>query len=173
MITATLAYLLNKYFQPHSIYTQALAERGELLTHDKDKAALAQLNINNLIETDFVSVPENGTLRHVVDAIKHSNRSVFPVVDANGYYFGVVPLNDIRDIMFKPALYDKIEVLDIMQRSDFEIEIGDSMENVAQKFRISEHYNIVVLDQGKYVGFLSRANVFSAYRKVLSDMSEE
>jgi len=173
MITATLAYLLNKYFQPHSIYTQALAERGELLTHDKDKAALAQLNINNLIETDFVSVPENGTLRHVVDAIKHSNRSVFPVVDANGYYFGVVPLNDIRDIMFKPTLYDKIEVLDIMQRSDFEIEIGDSMENVAQKFRISEHYNIVVLDQGKYVGFLSRANVFSAYRKVLSDMSEE
>jgi CIC family chloride channel protein len=75
--------------------------------------------------------------------------------------------------MFKPALYDKIKVLDIIQRSDYEIEIGDSMESIAQKFRVSEHYNIVVLDQGKYVGFLSRANVFSAYRKVLSDMSEE
>ena len=173
MITATLAYLINKYFQPHSIYTQALAKSGELITHDNDKAALSQLNINDLIETDFVSVPEIGTLRNVIDAIKHSNRSVFPVVDSQGYYFGVVPLNDIRDIMFKSELYDKIRVLDIIQRSDFEIEVGDSMESVAQKFRVSEHYNIVVLDQGKYVGFLSRANVFSAYRKVLSDMSEE
>jgi CIC family chloride channel protein len=173
MITATLGYLLNKYFQPHSIYTQALAERGELITHDKDKAALAQLNINNLIETDFIPVPETGTLRNVVDAITLSNRNIFPVVDEDGYYLGMVPLNDIRDIMFKPALYSVIKVMDIIQRPDFEIEIGDSMESVAQKFRVSEHYNIVVLDKGKYVGFLSRANVFSAYRKVLSDMSEE
>jgi CIC family chloride channel protein len=173
MITATLAYLLNKYFQPRSIYTQALAEKGELLTHDTDKAALLQLNIDNLIETDFISIPKNGTLRDVVSAITQSNRNIFPVVDKDGYYLGMVYLNNIRDIIFKPELYDKIKVLDLIQRSDFEIEIGDSMESVAQKFRISEHYNIVVLDNGKYVGFLSRANVFSAYRKVLSDMSEE
>ncbi|MCL2028372.1 MAG: chloride channel protein [Bacteroidales bacterium] len=173
MITATLGYLLNKYFQPHSIYTHALAERGELITHDKDKAALQQLNIDNLIETDFVSLPETGTLRNVIDAITQSNRNVFPVVDDEDYYLGMVMLNDIREMMFKPALYDQIRVLDIMSRPEFEIELGDSMENVAQKFRISDHYNIVVLNQGKYVGFLSRANVFSAYRKIISDMSEE
>jgi CIC family chloride channel protein len=173
MITATLAYLLNKYFQPHSIYTQALAEKGELLTHDKDKAALSQLSIDSLIETNFVSAPENGTLRNVVDVITQSDRNIFPVVDDENYYLGVVFLNDIRDIIFKPELYDQVNVLDIMHRPDVEIQIGDSMENVAQKFRVSEHYNIVVLDQGKYVGFLSRANVFSAYRKVLREMSED
>ncbi|MDR1950819.1 MAG: chloride channel protein [Bacteroidales bacterium] len=173
MITATLAYLLNKYFQPHSIYTQALAEKGELLTHDKDKAALSQLDINSLIETNFVSVPENGTLRNVVDAITLSDRTIFPVVDDEDYYLGFVPLNDIRDIIFKPALYDQIKVLDIIHRPHLEIQIDDTMESVAQKFRISEQYNIVVLDNGKYVGFLSRANVFSAYRKIMSDMSEE
>jgi len=173
MITATLAYLFNKYFQSRSIYTQDLAEKGELLTHDKDKAALSQLSIDNLIENGFVSVPKNGTLRHVVNAITQSSRNIFPVVDDEGYYLGLVFLNDIRDIIFKPELYDKIKVSDIFHRSDFEIQIDDTMESVAQKFRISEHYNIVVLDQGKYVGFLSRANVFSAYRKILSDMSEE
>jgi CIC family chloride channel protein len=173
MITATLAYLLNKYFQPHSIYTQALAEKGELLTHDKDKAALLQLSIDNLIETDFISVSENGKLRDVVDAITQSNRNVFPVVSNEGYYFGVVFLNDIRDIIFKPEQYDKTNILSIMYRADIEIEIGESMESIAQKFRVSEDYNIVVLDKGKYIGFLSRANVFSAYRKILRDMSEE
>jgi CIC family chloride channel protein len=173
MITATLAYLFNKYFQPRSIYTQALAAKGELITHDQDKAALTQLNINDLIETDFISIPENGVLCDVVDAITHSNRNIFPVVNKDGYYLGVVPLNDIRDIMFKPELYDQIKVLDIINRSEDEVQIGDTMESVAQKFRISEHYNIVVLDKGKYIGFLSRANVFSAYRKIMSDMSEE
>jgi CIC family chloride channel protein len=173
MITATLAYLINKYFQSHSIYTQALAERGELLTHDKDKATLLQMNIDSLIETDFLTLPENGTLRNVVDAITHSNRNIFPVVDKEGYYLGLVSLNEIRNIMFKPALYDQVRVLDILQRPDVEIQIGDSTESVAQKFRVSEHYNIVVLNEGKYVGFLSRANVFSAYRKIMSDMSEE
>jgi CIC family chloride channel protein len=173
MITATLGYLLNKFFQPHSIYTQALAERGELVTHDNDKAALMQLKIDNLIETNFISLPENGTLQNVVDAITKSDRNIFPVVDGEGYYLGMVVLNDIRGMIFKSALYDQIKVLDMMQRPDFEIEIGDSMERIAQKFRVSEHYNIVVLDQGKYAGYLSRANVFSAYRKILSDMSEE
>ena len=173
MITATLGYLINKYFQSHSIYTQALAKSGELLTHDKDKAALLQLNIDNLIETDFVSVPEKGTLRNVVNAITLSNRSIFPVVDQEGYYLGIVALNEIREIMFKSELYDNTKVLDLLSRPDVEIELGDSTESVAQKFRCSEHYNIVVLDQGKYVGFLSRANVFSAYRKMVSDMSEE
>jgi CIC family chloride channel protein len=173
MITATLGYLLNKYFQPHSIYTQALAEKGELVTHDNDKAALLHLNIEDLIEKDFIPIPENGTLRNVVDAITLSNRNIFPVIDQDGYYLGMVSLNDIRDIMFKPDLYSIIKVIDLIQRPDFDVEISDSMESIAQKFRVSEHYNLVVLDHGKYIGFLSRANVFSAYRKILSDMSEE
>jgi CIC family chloride channel protein len=126
-----------------------------------------------LIETNFVPVPENGTLRDVVNAITQSNRNVFPVVDDEGYYLGAVHLNDIRDLIFKPALYGQVKVLDIIHRSDLEIELGESMEGVAQKFRLSEHYNIVVLDRGKYAGYLSRANVFSAYRKIMSDMSEE
>ena len=173
MITATLGYLLNKYFQPHSIYTQALAKSGELLTHDKDKAALLQLNINSLIETDFVPVPEKGSLRDVVKAIAGSKRNIFPVTDSDGCYLGMVLLDDIRSIMFNAERYDEIKILDIISRPDVEIEIGDSMERVAQKFRSSEHYNIVVLNEGVYVGFLSRANVFSAYRKIMSDMSEE
>ncbi len=173
MITATLAYLFNKYFQPHSIYTQALAEKGELLTHHKDKAALSQLDIHSLIETNFVTLPENGTLRDVVNAITHSTRNLFPVVDSEGYYLGRVLLDEVRNIMFKPELYDQMRITDIMHRPEIEIQINDSMESVAKKFRLSEHYNIVVLDNGKYVGFLSRANVFSAYRKVLRDMSEE
>jgi CIC family chloride channel protein len=173
MITATLAYLLNKYFQSHSIYTKHLAEKGELLTHDKDKAALTQMNSSKLIETNFITVPENGTLRHIIDAISQSSRNIFPVLNKEGYYLGVVLLNDERDMMFKPELYDEVKIEEIMRPSKHRIQLGDSMESVVQKFRISENYNIVVLNKGKYVGFLSRANVFSAYRKVLKNMSEE
>jgi CIC family chloride channel protein len=173
MITATLAYWLNKYFQPHSIYTQQLAERGELMTHDKDKAALSLLDIHDLIETNFLTLPEKGTLKDVVEAITHSSRNLFPVVDVEGRYLGRVLLDEVRTIMFKPELYDKTRIVDIMHRPEIEIQIQDSMRSVAKKFRLSDHYNIVVLDNGKYVGFLSRANVFSEYRKILKDLSED
>lgn len=173
MITATLAYLINKYFQPHSIYAQPLAEKGELLTHHKDKAALTQLKINDLIETNFITVPEHGTLKNIVEAITKSNRNIFPVVDQAGNYLGRVLLDEVRNIMFKTELYNQIKILDIMHRPESEIQINDSMESVARKFRLSEHYNIVVLENGKYIGFLSRANVFSEYRKILREMSDE
>ncbi len=173
MITATLAYLLNKYFQQHSIYTQSLAEKGELFTHHKDKVALAQLDIESLIETNFVTVPQTGTLRNLIEAVTKSNRNFFPVVNQQNEYLGVVFLDDIREMIFKPELYDEVRISNLMCHPQVEVQITDSMEIVAQKFRLSEHYNIVVLDGEKYVGFLSRANVFSAYRKVLKEMSEE
>jgi CIC family chloride channel protein len=173
MITATISYLTIHYFEPHGIYTKRLASKNQLITHNKDKAVLTRLKIDKLIETNFSTVSPDATLADLVKVVSQSQRNVFPVVDANNYFHGVVFINDIRHIIFKTEMYDNTYVRNLMFMPDTKVEMGETMEDVAQKFNDTQHYNLPVLQDGKYIGFVSRANVFSSYRKLLKEFSAE
>lgn len=173
IITATISYMVIMIFEPHSIYTMRLAKRGELITHDKDKSALDMLRIDKLIETNFNTIHLEANLGELIRVIEKSQRNVFPVVDANNVFYGVVWLDDIRDIIFKPELYESTPVKSLIYMPDVLIDISETMQEVAKKFQHCEHYNLPVLDGDKYVGFVSRANVFSSYRQIIHEFSEE
>ena len=173
LITSTVAYLTIMQFEPHSIYTKRLAQRGELITHHKDKAVLHFMQARKLIETDFEILSPNAKLADLVQAISHSNRNLFPVVDENGILKGMVKLSDVRGIIFEPDLYDKVFVKDLMYMPEYFISPADNMEDVAEKFETSGRYNLAVIDDGKYIGFISRASVFSKYRNIIQDFSND
>ncbi|GHV72547.1 chloride channel protein [Bacteroidia bacterium] len=173
IIVATISYLVHRHLQPYSIYARDLAERGELLTHDKDKSVLTMMRIDRLIETNFVLLYPDNYLRDVVNAMTVSSRNFFPVVDSQGLYLGVVAVDDIRQMIFKQELYDKIKVTEIMHRPPISIDVLESMATVAQKFQQSDQFNIVVLENQRYVGFLSQSHVFAAYQSLLHQLSEE
>lgn len=143
------------------------------MTHHKDKVALSRLSVNKLIERNFLTVDENASLGELVKIIAKSERNVFPVVDKENNFKGVVFINEIRDIIFKPEMYDKVNVIDLMFMPDVSIASNESMESVATKFQKSQHYNIPVVDKGKYVGFVSRARVFSKYRELVKEFSDD
>ncbi|HNX43090.1 MAG TPA: chloride channel protein [Bacteroidales bacterium] len=173
IFTAIVSYLTIMYFEPHSIYTKRLAELGELITHHKDKATLSRMTIENLIETNFLKVSPEATLGELVKIVSQSQRNIFPVVDGDNNFMGVIFINDIRHIIFNHDLYDNVYVSNLMFMPDTFVNLDATMEDLAQKFHDTAHYNIPVLDKGKYVGFVSRANVFSAYRKLVKEFSEE
>lgn len=173
MITATISYLTINLYEPHSIYTKRLAARNELITHDKDKAALSRLSIQRLIENNFLTIGPDNTLGELVKVIAQSSRNVFPVTDEQNNFLGVVFINDIRHIMFNHELYDSTYVRNLMYMPEPLVNIDESMEDVAQKFSECAHYNLPVLDKGKYIGFVSRANVFSAYRSLVKEYSTD
>lgn len=173
MITATIAYVVNKYFVPYSINAMRLAERGELITHNKDRSALSMMKIDDLIEQNFNIVDADATLGDLVKVITVSQRNVFPVVDKQNFFKGVVFVNDIRNIVFNHELYSKVHVRDLMFMPEPFVSPDESMEEVAHKFEKCSHYNLPVLKDGKYVGFVSRANVFSRYRSLIKSFSEE
>ena len=173
LITSTVAYVTIMAFEPHSIYTKRLAQSGELITHHKDKAVLRSMVVKKLIESDFEHVRPESTLRDLVKAISKSNRNLFPVVDEEGYLKGIVKLSKIKSLIFEPELYDKVKVKDLMFMPEYFISSNDSMETVAEKFEISNRYNLAVIDDGKFLGFISRAVVFSNYRKTLEYFSNE
>jgi len=173
IITSTISYLTIMYFEPHSIYTKRLAKRGELMTHHKDKAVLSMMKVGKLIETNFKSIHPDATLGDLVKVISNSSRNIFPVVDDDGIFCGLILLDHIREIMFKPEQYETTLVRNMMFAPEESICPSESMEDVAQKFQKSGKFNLVVLKDGIYVGFVSRANVFSSYRKLLKDFSDD
>ncbi len=173
MIVSTTSYGMARLMEPKSIYTIQLKNRGEVITHHKDKALLSLMNINPLIEKNFSVIDHNASLRELVKVISDSTRNIFPVIDSDNNFYGIIILDQIRHIMFDPDQYDSTAVHSLMFMPSNTVDINDDMETIAGKFQHSGKYNLVVLEDGKYVGFLSRANVFSHYRDILKDMSEE
>ncbi|MCM1029690.1 MAG: chloride channel protein [Pseudoflavonifractor sp.] len=174
LIVAGLSYITIKLFEPYSIYAMRLAQRGELLTHHKDKAVLTLLKIGNVIETDFMSVKPGMDLRSMVSVISKSNRNLFPVVDDQGKLMGVVMLDEIRNIMFRPDLYRRMHVAQFMSMPPGKIVDGETMEQVMKTFDDTGAWNLPVVDaDGHYMGFVSKSKIFTSYRRVLRHYSED
>lgn len=173
LIVSCLSYMTIRIFEPYSIYTMRLAKKGELLTHEKDKAVLTLLKVDNLIERDFKEVKPEMTLKEVVDIISQSSRNLFPVTDNEGQLVGVVLLDDIRNIMFRPDLYRKMHVTRFMAMPPAKIEISDSMDKVMDTFDKTNAWNLPVVENGKYVGFVSKSKIFNSYRRVLRHYTDD
>ncbi len=173
LIVSTIAYGTIKVFEPYSIYTMRLARRGELLTHHKDKAVLTLLKVNNVIETDFLSVKPEMNLKEMVDTISQSKRNLFPVLNDQGELLGVVLLDEIRNIMFRPDLYKRLYVRKFMSMPPACIDVSYPMDKVMKLFDDTGAWNLPVVDNGKYVGFVSKSKIFNSYRRVLRHYCED
>lgn len=173
LIVAGLAYITIRLFTPYSIYTMRLAKAGDLVTHQKDKAVLTLLKVDNLIEMDFKTVSPEMNLKEMVDVISISNRNLFPVVDSDGMLKGVVLLDEIRNIMFRADLYKKMHVSRFMSAVPDVIEVDYHMDKVMEIFDKTNAWNLPVVDNGRYIGFVSKSKIFNSYRRVLRHFTED
>ena len=167
MIVSPIAYFTARLIEPHSLNTYKLAEQGVDLTPDKDRMVLRQMKVDRVIERDLPLVSPDATLGHLVEQVKHSTRNVFPVVDDQRHLHGIVSLDQIREVMFQPEKYDTVKVRELMRLPPGHVDINDSMDEVMRQFTATGAWNLPVLDNGRYVGMLSKSRIFSAYRNML------
>ena len=173
IITSVIAYITIHKFEIHSIYTKRLAKSGELITHDKDKEVLILLKINELIETDFNIVDINSYLGDLIVEVVTSSRNIFVVTDKENNFMGVIYLDDIKKIMFDNELYSSIKVTSIMRLPQAVINKEDTAQEVMKKFEKTGAWNLPVVDDTKYIGFLSRSKVLTSYRNLLIEISPD
>ena len=173
IITATISYVTILRFEGSSIYTMRLSQRGELITHHKDKAVLSLLKVKDVLEKDFQSVQVDGNLSDLVKAISRSKRNLFPVINEEKELIGVINMDDVRDIIFNTELYDKISIIEIMQTPPAIIDRNENMGKVLEIFEETESWNLPVTYQGKYTGFISRSKIFTSYRNMLKEFSDD
>ena len=174
IITSTISYAAARSIEPYSIYTKRIAKKGELLTHDSDQAVLTLLKTNELIENDFVTIRIDATMRELVDAVAHSKRNIFPVVDSRNHFQGYVSLEDIRHDMFRYDSYDSMHVYNFMKSAPAYVYVNEKMDRVMSKFEQTEAWNLpVVTEDRTYVGFVSKSKIFSSYREQLKQVSHD
>lgn len=173
MITAGISFFITSQIQPHSVYTIELAQRGDLLTHNKDQTVLTLMDIRQEIETNFIPLNINYNLGEIVKVgVVNSSRNIFPVVDKNHIFKGVILLDDIRTIMFDQSLYEEVKVIDIMQQAPEVIDLNNcTMKDIMQKFQNSNAWNLPVVENDKYKGFVSKSKLLTAYRQKLIELS--
>jgi CIC family chloride channel protein len=173
MLTSVISFLTSRGMEPYSIYARRLALKGDLLTHNKDKAVLTLMKLAKVVETDFRPVDVDDTLGDLVKVVSRSSRNLFPVVDKQKHLLGIVLLDDIRKIMFNQEMYATTYVRDFMTIPDTVIHGDDSMETVMKKFEDSGAWNLPVLHDHEYLGFVSKAKIFNTYRRVLIHFSDD
>jgi len=172
MLVAAISFSITKYFVSNSIYTYKLAQRGELITHNKDKNVLMMMQIDNLIETNFKPVQPQMLLGEMLKkAVAHSARNIFPVINHDKQFLGIVLLDDIRPIMFDTEMYKSITVEAIMKSAPEIIQESESVETVMKKFKTSGAWNLPVVKGEKYIGFISKSKLLTAYRNKLVEVT--
>ena len=174
MITASISFLITKYVQPHSVYAMELGRKVELITHDKDHAVLTLMDMDKVIEDSFIKIYPNMNLGQVVHkAVVKSNRNIFPVVHReNNTLLGIILLDDIRSIMFDQTIYETVYVRDLMQKPPAIIKIeSDKMTEIMKKFQKSGAWNLPVIKEGKYYGFISKSKLLTVYRNKLIEVT--
>ena len=174
MLVSCISFVIDRYLEPDSIYTKPLRLKGQLLTHDKDKSVGVILSIGGLIENDFTSISPNDTLGDLVaNVIPHTRRNIFPVVDADDKLLGVIEFDKLRGDMFDHTKYP-LSVQRYMITPPDIIEKSESATSVLEKFENTGAWNLPVIDkEGRYVGFISKSHILTAYREKLKEMTQE
>lgn len=174
MIVSTLTNAMVRHFEPVSLETKNMIERGEVFSSDKDRNILILLNTSNVIETDFKTIPITASLGDIVNVIKTSNRNLFAVTDNEGKFEGILTLDDVREVMFDTKLYSKLFAEKFLKMPPEIIQLNEDMSEVMKKFDRTNAWNLPVVDlEDKYVGFISKSNIFSNYREQLKTMGDE
>ena len=171
MLVSSISFVISRYFEPFPMDSKRLAQKGEAFTSDREQNVLTGIKLSEFIERDFEKLSPDLTLRELVQIVAHSKRNVFPVVDKNDRFLGIVLLDDIREIMFNIGMYDRSKVLDLMRNPLEIIQINDSMANVMNAFDETEAWILPVLNNELYEGFVTKSTLFTGYRKRLKEIN--
>lgn len=174
MIVSICAYLTIIIFEPHSIYGMRLARQGKLITHHKDRAVLTLMSLDSVIDKSFTAVSLELNLASLVHAISKSHNNVLPVLDDAGNLLGEIDITKLRHIVFRTELYHHFKVKQLMSQPEATLSVNDTMEIVMKKFDQTDSAMLPVLDNENHLlGYISRTHMYTMYRKMVADLSED
>ena len=174
MIVSVFAYLTIIIFEPHSIYGMRLARQGKLITHHTDHAVLTLMSLDSVIDRDYQAVDSDMELGQMVQKISRSHHSVLPVTDAAGCLLGEINIIKIRHVVFRTELYHHFKASQLMVEPAAVLDDGTSMAEVMRTFERTQADWLPVLDSERHLkGYISRKRVYSMYRKLVHDFSQD
>jgi chloride channel protein, CIC family len=179
ILTSGVAYVLGRRFSPYSIYAEILAERNELVTHEKDKATLTLMNPGDLVESDFLALPPDAPISALARSALSTRRSSLPVLDEEGFLLGIVRFDEVRRILLASSSGAKkatagLCVSDVASPPQIVIGPGMGMDRILASFEQGMADELPFLGaDGRFIGFITKSRALGAYREKLRELSED
>jgi len=174
MIVSVSSYLTIILFEPHSIYGSRLAKEGQLITHHTDHAVLTLMQLDSVIERDYLPVEPDTELGEIVRKISRSHSSIIPVLDAGGMLQGEIDIRKIRHVVFRIELYHHFTASQLMQEPEAMLNDSLQMTDVVKIFEKTHADYLPVVDDDRHLkGYISRQRMYTQYRKMVADMSKD
>ena len=173
MIVSSISYFIAKTYEPYSMEIKKLALEGQIFTHKKEKNILTSINLDSILQDSYESIQMDQKLQDLVNIIKQSDKNIFAVTDNKDRFVGIVELNDIKQKLFQPELFNNIYIKSIMKKPAAILLQGQDMHSVMEKFDITQSWYLPVLDKDrKFIGFISKTKLFNKYREILSSQGD-
>lgn len=174
LIVSVVSVMVISIFEPHSIYAMRLAREGKLITHHTDHSVLTLMSMDAIVEKDVVSVKPDMPLGRVVSVLSNSDSAFLPVLDQGGRLLGEIDLTKIRNIVFRPELYQKMRASQVMTPLPAILYRNEPMTEVMRKFDTTNASALPVVDINNVLqGYITRTRLYRTYRKVVADFSTE
>ena len=167
MIVSALSITVAKYFEPLSMEGKKLSHMLNLSMEDRDRFLLSKLDLTTLIETNFSVIKPDDTIQTMIKVISESSRNTFPVVNDQNELLGLVHMDSIRNIIFNPEKHGKTTVRELMSKPSAIIKLNENLHAVLKKFDDTNQWNLPVVEDKKYLGFLSKSSILTKYRSEL------
>ncbi len=174
ILVSALSATLCHHIEHASFYVKDLVDKGQLLRPGTDERVLADLSVNELIERDCITVPQNMPLRELIKIVKSSRRNYFPVEDEDtGTFLGLIHLDDVRPYLFNQGMYDAVIVGQIMNTDVKTVDPEDDLSQVLDYMDTHGLYSLPVVSENRFAGMLSKATLLDQYRKELMVQTSE
>ncbi len=171
MIVSSLSLVTVLFFEPVSLEAKKLSTMLNSTIETRDKLLLSRLELKELVEKNFAVVNVSAMLKDLTRQIATSSRNIFPVTDQNNKLVGLVQLDKIRTIMFDQSKYETTTVQELMVKPPAVVELNENIYEVLAKFESTGEWNLPVVENERYMGFLSKSTILTRYRKELMEVS--
>lgn len=173
MIVSSISFFIVKSYEPFSMETKKLALEGQIFTHKKEKNILTSISLSEMLQDKYDCIGINKNLKELVDIIKNSDKNIFAVVDMKGKFAGIIELNDIKQKLFQPDMFERVGIQSIMKRPADTLHADENMHSVMEKFDLTQSWYLPVLSKDKeFIGFISKTKLFSKYREILASQGD-
>ncbi len=168
MIVSSLSFFIVKSYEPFSMDIKKLAKEGQVFTHKKEQNILTSIPLSEMLQDEYKTIGIDKNLKDLVELIKKSDKNIFAVSDSKEKFAGIIELNDIKQKIFQPELFEKTKVLQLMKKPIATIQEDESMLKVMEKFDLSQSWYLPVINKEReFLGFISKTKLFNKYRELL------
>lgn len=173
MIVSSIAFFIVKQYERFSMDTKKLAEEGQIFTHQKEKNILTTISLDEMVQGNYETIMMDKKLIDLVEIVKRSEKNIYPVTDKNEKFAGIIELNDVKQKLFEPELFNVVSVKNLMKKPPAVLYDDENMLSVMNKFDITHSWYLPVLTKDKtFIGFISKTKVFNKYREILAEQGD-